>query len=168
MRLGLRFCRWKTSAKGLSQSGLRSDGEISSLGWRDPMNNGIKCHPHGIRKRKTMSWTSRCKVAAGSTTSQDRVDYLDTGNERLDMLEDWLGEVVTRAWDLVWPQNHPTMVSHFGPQNRAWRLGVTETVSGCVGKLQSRAHLVWLRSLHWREARSQWMHAHLMEKEKGY
>jgi hypothetical protein len=41
---------------------------------------------------------------------------------------------------VVCPQNHRRTVSWFGPQNQVRRPNVTETGSGCVGKLQSRGH----------------------------
>jgi hypothetical protein len=43
--------------KVFSLEGPLGDGESSRLGWRDPMDSGTRCGPHGGETRKTNSWT---------------------------------------------------------------------------------------------------------------
>jgi hypothetical protein len=81
-------------------------------------------------------------------TRQDRVDRPGAGGERLGGLDAWHGEAgpCTRGL-VVWPQNHRRRVSRFGPQNRARGPDVTETISGCVGKLRGGRHAALSRCL---------------------
>jgi hypothetical protein len=55
LRLDLRWCRWRVSAKGLRLAGPPWSGETSRPDSRDPVDSGVKCGPHGGKKSKTKS-----------------------------------------------------------------------------------------------------------------
>jgi hypothetical protein len=57
LRLDLRWCRWRASAKGLCLAGPPRSGKTSRHDLRDPVDGGVKCGPHGGKKSKMKSWT---------------------------------------------------------------------------------------------------------------
>jgi hypothetical protein len=109
--------------KVFSLEGPPGDGETSRLGWRDPVDGGTRCGPHGGETSKMKSWTIE-PVHGGGRVKR-------------------LGGRPGRARG-VWWFAHKTIGGRFlglGLKTKSEGPNTTETGSGRVRKLRGGGHL---------------------------
>jgi hypothetical protein len=116
--------------KVFSLEGPPGDGETSRLGWRDPVDDGTRCGPHGGETIKTKSWTiepvhggGRVRGLAGGQTEHAGFGGLTTKPS-----EDGF---------LVWASKPNPKAQHDGDGIRACRE---------ASKRRTRGGIAWLAS----------------------